>query len=309
MAEATAGPQQRYKFVPYGGGVEEHDRFGIRDLIRQGEILPHTELALKGTDDWRPAESYAELTRYFSMVSQRPVASPGPLVAPSKPRVVQPMGQRVIQGLMYPLAGGEVFMLIGLALLSFVPILGRLAGLAATVIMVNIVRTSADGKLKMPLVDTSDVGTLVLTSLKVLFISAVSLLPVLGAIFLIVPGLISKTITLPMALAGLVVAYAISAIYYPACLATVAVWDDMLSSLNPVYVARVIRILGADYFIAIGVFFAAILGATLMKLPIAGSIPIIGSVFTSAILYWALFYASHILGYAVYRHLPELGWE
>jgi len=308
MSDATSVPQLRYKVPMFRGGVEEVDRFGVRDLIRNGEVTAQTELAVVGTDEWRPADSYPELARYFSMVTSQPLPR-GPMGAPSKPRVVEPMSQRVVQGLLYPLAGGEAFMLIGLAVMSVLPFVSRLAALASTVIMVGIVRASADGKVKMPLIDTSNLWELLRTSLRVLFISFVSLLPVLAALFFVVAGLISKAIAMPVALAALALAFAVSAIYYPACLATIAVWDDMLSSLNPMYVYRVITIIGRDYFIAIAVFFVATFGASLMALPIVGSIPLIGGIFKSAVSYWALFYASHILGYAVYRHARELGWE
>lgn len=307
MSEAL--PQQRYKRVLYGGGVEEHDRFGIRDLIRSGEVAAGTELAVTGTDDWRAADSYPELARYFSLVTARPQASPGPLVAPSKPRVVQPMKQRVIEGMLYPLAGGEVLMLIGLAVLSMLPILSRIAALASTLIMVGIIRASADGKTKMPLVDTSNLWDLVRTSLRVLFISIVALLPAVGIGIVVGSALVAKAITVQIAVAGMVLALAVSAAYYPACLATVAVWDDILSSLNPVYVAKVIRTMGSDYFIAIAVFFVATLGVSLLQLPFVPRIPIAGPLLQSVASYWALFYASHILGYAVYRHAPALGWE
>ncbi len=296
-----------YKLPQYGGGIEELDRFGLRDRIRSGDVKRATEIALKGTEDWRAAESFPELARYFDLVALHPVATPGPMVAPSKPRDVRPMGERVVQGLAYPLIGGEVFMLIGLALLAL--FIGRLASMAAAVIMVGIVRSSADGKLKLPLIDTSQLGVLAWTSLRVTFISLISLAPVIGAGVLIVWGLINKAITMPIAVAGFAVALAISALYYPACLATVAVWDNVLASLNPVYVVRVIRIIGADYFIVVGMWFVATFATTFLQLPYIAYIPIVGPLFRYALSYWALFYASHLLGYAVYRHASELGWE
>lgn len=36
---------------------------------------------------------------------------------------------------------------------------------------------------------------------------------------------------------------------------------------------------------------------------------LVGSILSSMISLWVMFYASHLLGYAVYRHAPELGWE
>jgi len=310
MSDAPTGaPQQRYRLAMYGGGIEELDRFAVRDRIRSGEIESHTELAITGTEDWKAAADFPELARYFSLASVRPVTSAGPIVQRKTPREVRPMGERVIQGLLYPLAGGEVMMLIGLAVLSIVPVFGRLAPLAASVIMVGIVRASADGKLKLPLIDTSNVWELIRTSLRVFFITLVSLAPFVVVGFLSIGGAMTGKISAATGLLMMTAALAISALYYPACLATVAVWDNILASLNPMYVIRVIRIIGADYFIVVGMWFVATFGTALIQSPIVGYIPIFGTIFKSAVSYWVLFYASHLLGYAVYRHLPELGWE
>ena len=84
----------------------------------------------------------------------------------------------------------------------------------------------------------------------------------------------------------------------------------MLASLNPVYVFRVISIIGRDYFVVIAMWFVAT-GVTIFAgraLPSAG-VPVVGGIFSGFLSYYVLFYASHLLGYAVYRHAPELGWE
>ena len=302
----------RYKFVPYGGGVEEADRFGIRDLIRNGEIVAESELAIVGTDEWRAAVSYPELARYFELAATKPRTMPGVPLKVEPPRVVEPMGRRVVQGLLYPIGGGEALMLIGLAILSAIPIIGILGTLATTLIMVSIVRASADGRTKMPLIDTSDAWTLLTTYLKVLFVTLVSLLPVI--IFgwtAFVQVLLGKMNVIP-ALAGIFVLLAIAAVYYPACLATIAVWDSVLDALNPVYVFRVIQRIGADYFIVVAMWFVATAVTTLMSSPFLNplaAVPIVGGLFANFLSFWALFYVSHLLGYAVYRHSPELGWE
>jgi hypothetical protein len=293
----------------YGGGIEELDRFGIRDLIRRGDVSAQTELALAGSEEWRTAASYPELARYFNIISARPSSTPGTVVGVSKPRVVQPMSERLVAGLLYPLAGGEVLMLLGLALLGFIPIVGRFAPLASTLIMVSIIRSSAEGKLKMPMVDTSHFGEMIRISLRVLFVTIVALLPAIVFGGFLFAGVASKTMSLPIALIGTAIALAVSAIYYPACLATVAVWDNVLSSLNPAYVFKVIKIIGADYFVVIAAYFAASFGTALLQSPVIGLIPIVGTLFKAMVSYWVMFYASHLLGYAIYRHAPELGWE
>ncbi|HUR79473.1 MAG TPA: hypothetical protein VM733_01810, partial [Thermoanaerobaculia bacterium] len=242
---------QRYKYVPYGGGVEELDRFGVRDRIRAGDIAPESELAVVGTDDWRAAVSYPELARYFELMATKPRTMPGVPVKVAPPRVVEPMGQRVVQGLLYPLAGGEVLMLIGLSILNAIPIIGILGTLGSTLIMVEIVRTSADGRTKLPIVDTSQVWLLMRTYLRVMFVTIVSLIPVwvFGGAAL-VQVVLGKMSVAP-AMIGIAVLLLFAALYYPACLATIAVWDSILDSLNPAYVFRVIGKIGADYFIVV----------------------------------------------------------
>jgi hypothetical protein len=313
MSETGGVAAQRYRRVMWGGGVEELDRFSVRDLIRNGEITAETELAPHGSDDWRPASLFPELGRYFEMaaVSAR-TPTAGTLVSPSKPRVVEPMLSRVVNGLLYPIAGGEVYMLIGIAVLSMIPIISILVPFAMTLIMVEIVRTSADGKLKMPIVDTSQAWQLVRTYLRVMFVTIVSLLPMIVFTVYAFAQVLTRQMSVYTALGGMALCLLIAAVYYPACLATVAVWDNILDSLNPTYVARVISRIGGDYFLVIGMWFAATLAAGFQSSPLISplaNVPLVGRMLSTVLSAWALFYVSHLLGYAVYRHSRELGWE
>lgn len=116
--------------------------------------------------------------------------------------------------------------------------------------------------------------------------------------------------SLGVAMTGIAVALAVGAVYYPACLATIAVWDSMLDSLNPAYVLKVIRHIGSDYFVVIAVWFVAFLVTTFLAVASPFSkIPILGGMINQFLSLWSLFYVSHLLGYAVYRHAPALGWE
>ncbi len=310
MSDVTP-PPQRYRIAVYGGGIEELDRFAVRDRIRTGEIAELTELALVPTDDWRAAADYPELIRYFNIAAATLRTQPGfAAAAPKLRRPMETMGQRILHGLLYPVAGCEAIVLLILAILSALPFISVLATLASTVMMVDIVRTSAEGRTKMPLIDTSQGWQLVRTYLRVAFVTLVSLLPayVFGGFALV--GMLTRTMPVAIAVLGFAVTLAVAALYYPACLATIAVWDSMLESLNPMYVVRVIRTIGADYFIVVGMWFAATFGTVLLSVfsPFM-SIPFIGGLLTRAVSYWLLFYVSHLLGYAVYRHSAELGWE
>ena len=311
MNEPSVPTGRQYRVVQYGGGVDEVDRFGIRDRIRSGDVVALTEIAVAGTDEWRAAATYPEFARYFEMAATS-LQAPGSFKDVPRTPVVAPVSQRLVTGLLYPIAGGEAFMLIGLALLSMLPFFGWIAKLASTMIMVEIIRTSADGRMKMPLVDTSQAWHLIRTYLRVVFVSLVSLLPVflfggyaLGHVF-------AGRMTLRTAAAGVILALAFSAVYYPACLATVAVWDNVVASLNPAYVLRVIRHIGRDYFVVVGMWFVATSCAAILSSPWISplaAIPIVGALFSAVVSYWALFYVSHLLGYAVHRHALELGWQ
>lgn len=310
MSETTV-PQTRYRYVPYGGSVEEHDRFTIAQKIRKGDIDAATQLALSGTDQWEPAASYPELARYFELVAARPDTSRGPIAMPAPARNVESMGQRIVGGLAYPIAGGQIVTLVALSVLSIFPLISLLATLASTVIVLDIVRRSADGHTKMSSwIDTSNPGEMFRLYIRVLFVTLVSLAPLIAATGWAILAMFGGTVSPVTAVLVLIVAAVFGAIYYPACLATVAVWDNVLSALNPFYIFRVIDITGVDYFIVILIWFGANLVIGFMRIfsPLS-MIPIVGAVFSAFLSLYVLFYASHLLGWAVYRHAPELGWD
>ncbi len=303
-------PGQRYRFVPYGGGVEELDRLGVRDRIRSGDIAASTELALVGSDDWRAAASYPELARYFELAAARPAPQ---IVKPPKIRDVQPMSERIVGGIAYPLAGGQIITVVLLAVVAAFPFISILSTLATIGIMLDVIRKSADGKTKMPaVVDTTDIGRMLWLYIRVVLVSFVALLPLIAFIPFAVVGMATHRLPAGMALAGFVALLAFAAIYFPACLATVAVWDNAFAALNPAYVFTVIKRIGGDYFIVVGMWFVATVATTILKMPGLTpfvALPLVGGIFSAFLSLWVIFYASHLLGYAIYRHAPELGWE
>jgi hypothetical protein len=304
----------RYRFVPYGGGVEVLDRVAVRDRIRMGDIEAHSELSVVGTEEWHPAASFPELARYFELAasgSRRPGGQN--VVTPGTPREVQTMGERLVRGLLYPIDGGQALTLLAIAVASIFPFVGWLANAAATLIMLDIIRKSSEGSTKMPpMVDTSNLGEMVRMYVRVLVVMLIALAPVVAALFWTGVVVATKGGGGPTVLAIMALAAIVAAIYYPACLATVAVWDSVLDALNPVYVFRVISKIGGDYFIVIAAWFVATAGTFFLRFgsfAVLSWVPFVGSILNSMISLWVLFYASHLLGYAVYRHAPELGWE
>lgn len=309
MSDGVTPAPERYRFVPYGGGVEELDRFAVRDRIRTGDILPQNELAPLGTDDWKPASSYPELLRYFDLAATRSA----PAVIPQKARDVLPMSRRVADGILYPLLGGQIVTVALLAVVSALPVVSILSSLATIGIMLEVIRKSADGVLKMPaVVDTSNIPHMLWLNARVLFVTVVALSPLIAFFPFAIVMIATGRMTAPVGMLGAVALLGFAAIYYPACLATIAVWNDALSALNPVYVFAVIRKTGRDYFIVVGIWFAATVVATIARMPVISplaKIPFAGAMFGSFLSLWVLFYASHLLGYAIYRHAPALGWE
>jgi hypothetical protein len=113
-------------------------------------------------------------------------------------------------------------------------------------------------------------------------------------------------------IAGLIVAGLISLVYFPGCLSMMAVWDSVGAALNPSLVARTIRAMGSDYAVAVAGWVAATAMALLLSKPLSalfGWLPLAGEVPGRALWIWAQFYGSHLLGWAVYRHSVELGWN
>jgi hypothetical protein len=305
-------PVERYRVAMYGGGIEEIDRLEARDRIRRREILATTELAHAGTDDWKRALQYPELSRYLALAAEQ--VSPQRQAAP-KDGPVEAMTERIVRGLLYPIQGLEFVTLLGIAVLSALPGISLIMIPVATVYIIAIVKSSANGKTKMPAwVETDDIPAMFVLWLRTCLVSLIALWPIVlwGTYWYFTTPEPFTAPGMERLLPGGIVAGLVSLVYYPACLATIAVWDSVSASLNPAFVARVIRIIGRDYFIAIGTAVAAIAIALLTGRAVDsvfGGVPLLGSVLRRLPVLWAEFYAAHLLGYAVFRHATALGWE
>ena len=264
-----------------------------------------------GTRDYRPASEYPELTRWLSMAAERrrivyirPVAT-----------TAETMVQRALQGLAYPIRGGALGTVIGLAILSVIPVLSLLAVPLASFYVVAAVRESARGEKALPAwVDSSDLMEVLKVWLKTVLVSLVALFPVIGwiAFWYLGGGDRSGPEALVSLFVGLAVAGLVSFGYYPACLATVAVWDSVVDSLNPAYIYRVIRTIGSDYAIfltATILSWAAGMGLRLLFGSLLDGVPFIGAIPGHMASLWASLYAAHLLGWAVHRNQHDLGWE
>lgn len=295
---------------PHGGGIDEVDRAGIRDLIRQGIIDATTDVAPGGTRDWRPAGQEPALARWLEMAAER-----RRIVYIRPGAEAESMGRRAVRGLAYPFLKGGIAAVIGLAIVSAIPFFSILAGPIASFWSLAAIRESAKGDTTMPAwVETADILHVIWVWLKTVAVSLIALWPMVGwtAFWFWSGGARSGPEALTTFLIGLGVTGLVSLTYYPACLATVAVWDSVLDALNPAYVFRVIRTVGADYglmllcslaALVVGGLSSALLDSLLAPVPFVGIVP--GRIATL----WASFYAAHLLGWAVHRHEDALGWK
>lgn len=304
-AARAAAPEPRY--VISGEGREEFTRTDLRNRIREGTLTPATEIAKAGSENWTAAAQFPELARYFSLAGKAMAADPGVIVGVS-PEVVlvtqtgESVASRLIPGLAYPLTAVGISLIVALGVAQQIPVVSVLAGLLASLYSLVIIRASARGdKTLPPLSQIGNPAQALLLVVKIIVVTLASAWPIILAIG-------SPFIVPLMARSIILLAFAVTVLYYPACLATLAVWNSVKFALTPSQIFSFIRILGTDHFLAVmawfGSFalsFAVLLLAAAFK---GATLPL--TILASSILIWGGFYSSHILGWAVARHRHEL---
>ncbi len=308
--QGSNGPARpRYRVVVIGAGIEEFDLASLKEAIRSGHVNLETEIAPPGADGWKRARELPELAPFLREPHEKPSRSDAPATS------LEPMVHRVVAGLTYPLAGLEFVVLLGIAVLMSIPFASLLAVPIATVYILAIVRSSSEGRTRMPAtVDTSDIPGVLVLWLRASLVLLVALLPVVAWVsywYWTSPRKFS-----PDSVRRLVPTLAATGLlfwsYFPACAATIAVWDSVTEALNPAVIGRVIRTLGRDYWIAAAVGGAAIVAARFSGIAFDRSlppIPILSALPHRVLLLWSEFYCAHLVGYAVHRHIRELGWD
>jgi hypothetical protein len=291
---ADARPERMY--VIAGEVRQEFGLLALRDRIRGGQLQRDDQIALAGTELWKPAWQYPPLERYFSLTE---AAAAKHMPASAVPAGA--MGPRIIRGLAYPFTN-----LVSIAFIAMTGLMAPMTLVAAALSLVAmgyalaIIRRSAEGDVRAPgLSAIGGVGEWILGLLRVIAITIISAWPVIAVVALSFLGLRSFVL-IPIALVVML-------IYYPACLASIAMWKSVSMALSVKRIFGFISALGADYYVAVGVSLLAMIviagGSMAARLVIP---PLVVSAINGAASVWAVFYASHLLGWALYRHRDEV---
>lgn len=292
---AAARPEKMY--VVAGEVRQEFGLLALRDRIRSGVLHRDDQIAVAGTELWKPAWQYPPLERYFSLAE---AAAAEHMPASAVP--AGPMGPRVIRGLVYPFTN-----IVAIAFIAITGLMAPMAIVAAVLSLMSmayalaIIRKSAEGEVRAPNVAAiGGAGEWIVSLLRVIAITIISGWPVIAVVVLLVLGFRSLALG-PIALIVML-------LYYPACLASIAMWKSVSMALSPGKIFAFITALGRDYFVAVAVALVAmvvIAVVTMVTRPVIP--PLVLSAINGAASVWAVFYASHLLGWALYRHRDELG--
>ncbi len=109
-------------------------------------------------------------------------------------------------------------------------------------------------------------------------------------------------------------------LYFPMALGFAAVWDTALPALNPVLLLRGIRRIGADYRAYVTITLPALFGLIVLKTVVvvlgvvaalhrSVAILFLGSLATAIVEAALTFWSLHLLGWMIYRHREDLGWD
>lgn len=287
-----------------GEGNEEFTRFQIRDRIRTGEILPDTELAVKGTEAFRAASTFPELSRYFSLASPALAGARAGSFQPP-PQAVDPgsipsVGSHAAESMMYPFTGiGWAVVLIA-ALANVNPIPALIGGAFTAVYALAIVRKSSAGSTVMP--SFADLGgplTFFADLLKFIGMTLLNLWPVVVA--LIATYFLRGGVVILMSAALL-----FFLIYYPASFALLAISRSVKEATTPAKVLGFINVVRPEYAVVLFVLFLGVAVSGVASFFVGRVNTLAGMVVTGFLSNWLGFFVDHLLGWCIYRHRHEL---
>src|SRR5258707_13132347 len=145
--KSPSQPQVLYQISGEMG--QEFTFLNLRDRIRNGTFTPQDQLAIVGTDLWKPASDYPALARYFSLLKSS-AATPAMPAASRRP--VGSMAGRMAAGLAYPFGNVTPIVLIVVASVAALasPLLSLVVGLFASVYALGVIRKSSEGETRAP---------------------------------------------------------------------------------------------------------------------------------------------------------------
>lgn len=291
--------EERYQIA--GEGKELFTRTDLRNRIRSGDLLMSTEIAIEGTDDYRAAAEFPELARYFSLVASAPaVASGSTLVSPTAEAPTGSLVARLVPALAYPITGAGAIIIVVLAFLEAVPFGSVITALVTPLLLVAIVRVSAEGSTRMPAAAAfGGAGSIVSDMLKAFVLSLLAAWPIILAILLI--------FVMPRAAFSLMIAaFVAMVLYYPACIAILAKYGTIRPALSVSQIWGFITTLEGDYVLALA-YYIPFFGLA-VALGIAGSgLPSGAQEFLIAVpIVWGAFSVFHLIGWSMHRHRGAL---
>jgi Protein of unknown function (DUF4013) len=295
-SSAAARPEKMY--VVAGEVRQEFGLLALRDRIRSGLLQRDDQIAVAGTELWKPAWQYPPLERYFSLAE---AAAKKDMPASAVP--AGPMGPRIIRGLAYPFTN-----VVAIAFIAITGLMGPMTLVAAVLSLVSmgyalaIIRKSAEGEVRAPnIAAIGGAGEWILSLLRVIAITIISSWPLL-AVPVLSEFLGFRSLVLVL------IALVVMLLYYPACLASIAMWKSVSMALSPRRIFAFISALGLDYFVAVAVALLAMVVIAVVTMVARLAIPpLVVRAINGAAGVWFGFYASHLLGWALYRHRDELG--
>lgn len=296
---SSAKPEVLYQIA--GEAREEFNTLTLRNRIRAGALQPSDQLAVVGTELWKPAADYPVFARYFALANAAAVAAKAP-VGP-----VASMTSRVLVGLAYPFTSISSAAFIVAAFFStLTPLISLVVTVLTSVYALGVIKKSSEGQTTAP--SAAEVGGItewIMNFVRMIAVTFISAWPMMAASILVSTGLVRSWRSLVL-LKG--IAVLVMLLYYPASLATVAVWKSLKIALSIQQIFRFIGILGKHYYAVVGMW---LLMAGAIRLLVAVGASVLGrsrfliSIDVAASI-WVALYASHLLGWAVHLHRDEL---
>lgn len=183
------------------------------------------------------------------------------------------------------------------------PLLSIPFALLGSVYAMGVIRKSSEGHTTPPtLAEVGGPLQWIVGILQIIAVTLISAWPVILVTILAFMGLVRSMILVGIALIVMM-------LYYPASLATVAVWKSIQAALSVQQIFRFIGILGGSYYAVIGMWIVMVaiveLGITALGHVLPGQARLLTVINIAGSMY-VLFYAAHLLGWAVHLHRDQV---